>query len=60
MHKPTRLLLLSNSVQHGRGFLDHAEEEIGKFLAGMRRIAFVPYAAHDLDAYEAKARRRKQ
>lgn len=55
MRKPKRLLLLSNSVQHGHGFLDHAEEEIRRFLVGVRRIAFIPYAAHDLDGYGAKA-----
>ena len=49
-----RLLLLSNSLQHGQGFLDHAEDEIKKFLGEHSLIAFVPYAAHDLDAYEAK------
>lgn len=51
-----RLLLLSNSVQHGRGWFDHAENEIKSFLGNVRRIAFVPYSEHDLDAYEAKVR----
>jgi dipeptidase E len=51
-----RLLLLSNSLQHGRGFLDHAQSEIRSFLAGARTVAFVPYAAHDLDAYETRVK----
>lgn len=54
----TRLLLLSNSVQHGLGFLDHAEDAIREFLGEARSLAFVPYAAHDLDAYERKIRER--
>ena len=53
-----RILLLSNSLQHGRGFLDHAERDIRGFLAGARTVAFVPYAAHDLDAYHEKVRKR--
>jgi dipeptidase E len=53
-----RLFLLSNSVQHGRGWFDHAEDDLKSFLGNTRRIAFVPYAAHDLDAYEAKVRDR--
>jgi len=53
-----RLLLLSNSLQHGRGFLDHAEDAIRSFLGERRRVAFIPYAAHDLDAYEEKLRQR--
>jgi dipeptidase E len=54
------LLLLSNSFQFGKGFLDHAESEIRTFLGPIRKVAFVPYAAHDLDAYEATARDRFQ
>jgi dipeptidase E len=50
-----RLLLLSNSFQHGHGFLDHAREELRSFLGDARTVAFVPYAAHDLDACEAGA-----
>lgn len=58
MRSHPRLLLLSNSLPYGRGFLDHAEEELRAFLAGARRIAFVPFAAHDLDAYAQKMRER--
>ena len=58
MQPNVRLLLLSNSLQHGRGFLDHAEDEIRRFLGGAHLVAFVPYAAHDLDAYEQKLRDR--
>jgi dipeptidase E len=52
------VLLLSNSLQHGRGFLDHAEPEIRALLGPKARVAFVPYAAHDLDEYEARAKAR--
>jgi len=45
------LLLLSNSRNHGQEFLAHALDEIGDFLAGVTRLAFVPYALQDHDAY---------
>jgi peptidase E len=37
-------LLISNSTLHGRGYLDHAEEEIRRALPGVRTVLFVPYA----------------
>jgi dipeptidase E len=41
-----RLLLLSNSRNHGGGYLEHARDAIGEFLGpSPRRLAFVPYAA---------------
>jgi dipeptidase E len=52
------LLLLSNSIQYGQGYLDHAEEDIRAFLGTAKSVAFIPYAAFDLDAYENRARRR--
>lgn len=52
------LLLLSNSVCHGCGYLDHAAEEIQDFLAGVETVLFVPYALHDHDGYAARARQR--
>jgi dipeptidase E len=53
-----RLLLLSNSTQYGRGFLDHVEGELRSFLAGIRRVLFVPFALYDRDGYRAKVRAR--
>lgn len=53
-----RLLLISTSVVHGTGYLDHAEPWIEDHLRGVREILFVPYALHDLDGYAAKARER--
>ncbi len=53
-----RLLLISNSTQHGRGYLDHAEAEIRNLLGPAARVLFVPYALHDRDAYTATARRK--
>ena len=58
MNKNERLLLISNSAQHGRGYLDHAAAEIQSFLAGVRSVLFVPYALHDRDAYAETARAR--
>ncbi len=48
-----RLLLISSSRVHGYGFLDHAESEVRAFLGQARRIAFVPFALLDRDAYTA-------
>ncbi|MDX1741955.1 MAG: dipeptidase PepE [Rhodothermales bacterium] len=56
-----RLLLLSNSVNYGRGFLDHAEDAIRSFLGnGVSRIAFVPYAGVTFseEMYTARVRAR--
>jgi len=53
-----RLLLNSSSLVHGYGYLDHVERELRRFLHGMRRVAFVPFAAHDHAAYTAKVRDR--
>jgi dipeptidase E len=53
-----RLMLLSNSTMHGRGFLDHAADEIKDFLGDVDRLLFVPFALHDRDEYAAKARAR--
>jgi len=53
-----RLLLISSSNVYGYGYLDHAEPFLREFLGERRRIAFVPFAAHDHDAYVAKVRER--
>jgi dipeptidase E len=54
----SQILLLSNSTQYGRGYLDHAEREIRDFLGENASVAFVPYAMFDWDEYESKARDR--
>ena len=56
MNDKKRLLLISNSTQHGRGYLEHAEEELRDFLGGVRRVLFVPYALLDRDGYAETAR----
>jgi dipeptidase E len=53
-----RLLLASSSNLHGTGYLDHCEPWLRRLFAGVRRVAFVPYALADRDAYAAKARAR--
>jgi dipeptidase E len=50
-----RILLISNSTVHSRGYLDHAEAEIRGFLEQARRLLFFPFALYDRDAYAAKA-----
>lgn len=53
-----RLLLISSSNVHGYGYLDHAEPEIRGILEGRTRVAFVPFALQNRDAYTAKIRER--
>ena len=53
-----RLLLLSNSTNHGERYLDHAMPAIRAFLSGSRRLAFVPFALRDREGYTARARAR--
>jgi dipeptidase E len=53
-----RLFLLSNSTQHGQGYLDHAMPAVRDFLGPVRRLVFVPFALRDRVAYTAKVRSR--
>jgi len=54
-----RLLLISNSTQHGTGYLDHCADAMRSFLGtAVARVSFVPFAGFDRDAYAAKARAR--
>lgn len=53
-----RLLLLSSSVVHGTGFLDHAERDIVRLFEGRRSVAFVPFAQQDHDGYTSRVRER--
>src|SRR5258708_7227016 len=54
------LILISSSTIYGHGYLDHVESEISGLLKGIPRVAFVPYALYDRDAYAAKVRERFQ
>ncbi len=53
-----RLLLISSSLVHGYGFLEQPEPFLREHFGAIRTIAFVPFAAHDHDAYTAKVRGR--
>jgi dipeptidase E len=55
MNSASRILLISNSTLHGRGYLDHAEAEIKSVLDHAKTVLFFPYALHDRDGYAAKA-----
>src|SRR5436190_331816 len=50
-----RILLISNSTVHGRGYLDHAEEELRSFLGSAKTVLFFPFALADHEGYAAKA-----
>ena len=52
------MLLISNSTLHGRGYLDHVEDEIKRVLGSSRTVLFFPFALHDRENYAAKARQR--
>jgi dipeptidase E len=54
----SRVLLISNSTLHGRGYLDHIEGEVRQLLGTARRVLFIPFALADRDAYAAKAEAR--
>lgn len=58
MKSQARVLLTSNSTVYGRGYLDHAEEEIKTFLARAKTVLFFPFALYDRDGYAAKAKAR--
>ncbi|HWM89629.1 MAG TPA: dipeptidase PepE [Thermoanaerobaculia bacterium] len=49
-----RLLLISNSVNHGQGFLDHVLAEMDDFLEGVHGLVFVPFAQKDRKGYGAR------
>jgi dipeptidase E len=52
------LLLISNSTQHGSGYLDHAENEIRDFVGTRSQVLFIPYALRDRRAYATKVAER--
>ncbi len=59
MSATRRLLLVSSSRVHGRGYLDHCEHEVRELFAGAGGpLLFVPWALHDLDGYAGRARAR--
>lgn len=53
-----RLLLLSNSANHGSGYLDYAAGQIIDHFSGVKRILFIPFALHDQEEYWTIARKR--
>jgi dipeptidase E len=56
----TRLLLLSNSTNFGAAYLDHAIDEVKAFFGPAKRLAFVPFALKEREAYTNKAKARFQ
>ena len=48
-----QLLLLSSSTTHASPFLGHALEAVTEWLAGRKRLLFVPYAQREHDRYVA-------
>jgi dipeptidase E len=58
MKSPSRILLISNSTVHGRGYLDNVDDEIKTFLGPPKNVLFFPFALYDRDDYAAKAKAR--
>jgi len=58
MKSSSRILLISNSTVHGRGYFDHVEEQIKTFLGDARNVLFFPFALFDRDDYTAKTKAR--
>jgi dipeptidase E len=58
MKSSSRILLISNSTVHGRGYLDHGQEQIKTFLGDAGKVLFFPFALFDRDDYAAKAKSR--
>lgn len=52
------ILLISNSTMFGRGYLDHAADEIRDLLGSRARILFIPFAMYDRAPYAARTRAR--
>ncbi len=50
-----RLLLISNSTEHGSGYLDHCADAMLETLGAVRSVLFVPFALADHDAYACTA-----
>src|SRR6476646_1088737 len=55
MRPDLRILLVSNSTVHGRGYLDHVEAELKSLLGGARLVLFFPLALKERAVYAAKA-----
>ena len=55
-----KLLMISNSTNAGEEYLKYPIHEIGRFLEGVKEVAFVPYAAVTFSyaRYEAKVQAR--
>lgn len=51
MTTPYNMLLLSNSVAPGMGYLEHVQDVLAEMIPAGSRIAFVPYALADHDVY---------
>lgn len=52
-----RAFLLSNSTCSGDTYLNHAKEDLVRFLDGIDELFFVPYALADRDGYTTQAAR---
>ncbi len=51
-----RLLLISNSAQHGGGFLEYCAADVESFLGNARVVTFVPFALAAHDHYADRVR----
>jgi dipeptidase E len=55
MDRAKKLLLVSNSTLHGRGYLDHVEMEIRDLLGSASQVVFIPFALYERGKYAQNA-----
>lgn len=53
-----RLLLISSTIVHGSGYLDHDEDNLRRFLPEPKRIGVIAFAQFDHDAVTERLRER--
>lgn len=58
MKATRRILLISNSTVHRRGYLDHVQDQIKTFLGSVTTVLFFPFALFNRDEYATKAKTR--
>lgn len=52
------ILLVSNSTQHGTGYLEHCADQVEALFKDVRNLLFVPFALDDRDSYTEVVRKR--
>ncbi|KAL9657567.1 hypothetical protein ABK040_000994 [Willaertia magna] len=51
-----KLLLISNSTNHGERYLEHCAKQCKEFFSDCKSVGFVPFALHDTEGYYKKVK----